>query len=80
MRYYTDIADFARGCKKLAKEHKTNKMMPVLLEVGDVLAPFGICTEQTVNGVECLVFSGYHGSLKNITPEKRAEQIKTEMN
>lgn len=78
MRYYTDIEDFARGCEKLAKNHKSNKMMPVLLEVDGIKAPFGICTEQTVNGVACLVFTGYSTLMKNITPANRAEQIRTE--
>ena len=76
MRWYTDIDDFAQGTCKLADRHKNDKMMPVLLEVDDLVAPFGLCTERNINGVKCLVFSGTTFSMKNISKEKQKEQIK----
>lgn len=78
MRHYTDIEDFKNGVAKLAKIHKDDKMMPVLLEVDGVKAPFGICTEQDVDGVKCLVFTGVSSCMRNITVEKQKEQISTE--
>ena len=77
MRDYTDIEDFKSGVAKLAAQNSGYKMMPVVLEVNNSLAPFGICTKRTINGVECLVFSGTSRSLKNISEENRKEQIET---
>jgi len=52
VRHYTDIDDFANGVKKLKDMHKRYPMMPVLLQVDGIIAPFGICMEQNVNGVK----------------------------
>lgn len=46
MRYYTDIEDFKNGVAELAKIHKDDKMMPVLLEVDGVKAP---CLRRTTS-------------------------------
>lgn len=78
MRYFTDIDDFNEGVAKLAKSHKGTKMMPVVLCVDGVMAPFGICSEEDVGGVQCLVFKGVSSSIKNITPETRKIQMDSE--
>lgn len=77
MRHYTDIDDFANGVKKLKDMHKRYPMMPVLLQVDGIIAPFGICMEQNVNGVKCLVFTGYSSCMDNVSVAKRKEQIRT---
>ena len=82
MKNYTDLDGFASGVRKLNRLCRKTlgadwEQMPVLMEVDGRIAPFGLALQKNVEGVECVVLTGSSSSMREVSQEKRAEQVES---